>query len=739
MSCVEEVQFTNELVNSLTQEEVHRLQEMLKMPAAIVERVETNPTKFIYALKEEMDQFDPTEFINALDSINRPELIATAKKIKWMKASNVQRTKVTPSIETFVSLLRREITTDQWKLILGSGKELKFEKSLKSSIEEGKIKPDLVQLCETIKALQRYDVVEKIQKHIYVFHKMNDQEFETLLLDELESSNQGQQENLVVKLREYTKQQNEMVYLRFDDDETIPLDSVYTPLTVVKEIVMQSSDDTSLNEIEFLRTMREGQRRIEVVDFISIISTLDANEPIVLCLIGNPGSGKSFLCKYLALQYANGENNNFTYQLSLQCRNEGWHAMEKNSEDKEEKITTSFVRDFLAKTTPLSTKWSKSLHKYLVKTDGESLLLILDGVDEFTKDVPFKTTLLYSLLNRQILTRATILLTSRPGEWSNKREQYGDELRVEANYQVLGFSPSDRDLYFKKRISTQDKLRDVNQLFLLHDEINQLSLVPVNASLFSSLFNETTDILSHTLTHLYTELILYTIRRQLARMGLRKLTRVHKLSQFHPTIWKCITDIAFEAYEGIYHRELSAREKDKTIRIDQTDYTTERLGLMQVQVRLLKIGQRVNVWVFAHLTLQEFMSAVYLSDLKWLKQCVIMRFLVSSEEVFAMYRLVARFLCGILVDRASCHIPIICCNLIPDTMPFIEIPMCHQLCYFTDLVDISDWIEFIKYYLLITTIIIETNSPLITKIFPLSQKSITSECKLLFSGFCLSK
>ena len=43
--------------------------------------------------------------------------------------------------------------------------------------------------------------------------------------------------------------------------------------------------------------------------------------------------------------------------------------------------------------------------------------------------------------------------------------------------------------------------------------------------------------------------------------------------------------------------------------------------------------------------------------------------------------------------------------------------MCHQLYYFSDLVNISDWFEFIKYYLLITTIIIETNSPLIPKYF----------------------
>ena len=62
------------------------------------------------------------------------------------------------------------------------------------------------------------------------------------------------------------------------------------------------------------------------------------------------------------------------------------------------------------------------------------------------------------------------------------------------------------------------------------------------------------------------------------------------------------------------------------------------------------------------------MAAVYLSNKKWVVQCVMIRFIVSSEEVFAMYKMVVRFLCGLLSDRVACLIPIICRNLIPDTM-----------------------------------------------------------------------
>ena len=54
------------------------------------------------------------------------------------------------------------------------------------------------------------------------------------------------------------------------------------------------------------------------------------------------------------------------------------------------------------------------------------------------------------------------------------------------------------------------------------------------------------------------------------------------MAQFHPSILECIDRIGEEAYEGIFHRELSCREDDISIRVDLIDYKTERLGLMQV-------------------------------------------------------------------------------------------------------------------------------------------------------------
>ena len=649
--------------------------------------------------------------------------LASNSTLSIRQAKRKQSTENYPSTQSFVKLLQIELSSHEWKLIVGSESEnvdheMDFETAFKLSVKSGLIAPDLKQLCTKLNTVQRYDLVEQVQDYSAAFQRLDKNTFHDKIIEELEAEILEEHEKWSSNIKYYTKKQNKKVHIIFDDDYTVPLDSVFTNLTVLKEEVAVSKIMAvdSVTEIAYLRSMAEEEKPFETIDFINIITTLESDTPKILCLTGNSGCGKTFLCKYIALLYGNPKLTNFRYVLSIQCSNEEWHAMEKSREQEEASMDKQFLRRFLQLGIQLESNWMESLSRYLVKADGESLLLILDGVDEFTKRVPFKSTLLFALLQRHLLTRATILITSRPGHWSNLREEHAEQFNIDSNYMVLGFSPSNRDIYFKKRITTEDKLRDTKELFFLHDEINQLSLIPVIASLFSSLFNAVNNILSQTLTELYTKLIVYIMRRQLARMGLKKLTKVTHISQFDQSVLACINTIGEQAYEGIFHRELSSREDDISITIDERKYPTERLGLMEMCVKI-KLGQRVNVWSFPHLTLQEYMAAMFLSNKKWYNQCVITRFIVSSEEVFNMYRMVVRFVCGILTNRAACLIPIICRNLLIDTMEISHLPISLQLCFDCGIVSVSGWVEFTQFYLICASNIVESKSRQIDEFF----------------------
>ena len=294
-----------------------------------------------------------------------------------MSSANRSIGKETPlSTGTLVTLLRTEIKINQWKLIVGTGlsevvtSELDFESAFQLSIEKGLIKPDMATLCEVMIEIERHDLVEKIQKHVSVFKSMEISEFQNKLVNELGSEDKEEQVKWSNALRAYMKQLNKEVSILLDEEENVLLEHVYTPLTVVKEELanLKVGEDTTLNEIAFLKSMSDNVNRLETVDFISLVSSLDSNEPEVLILIGNPGSGKTFLCKYLALLYGTYELNNFTYVLSVPCRNEEWHNMEKTRQESELEIEEEFIQKWLLLAMPMSIRWSKCLAKQITKT-----------------------------------------------------------------------------------------------------------------------------------------------------------------------------------------------------------------------------------------------------------------------------------------------------------------------------------------------------------------------------------
>ena len=110
-------------------------------------------------------------------------------------------------------------------MILGAGipqdvsTEIDFDIAFKLCIEGRLISQDMDYLCEMMKALSRDDLVGQIQKHSSVFKDMNETEFQSIMMEELECDETEDQDDRVSRLKEYTLQQHEKVYIHFDDEE----------------------------------------------------------------------------------------------------------------------------------------------------------------------------------------------------------------------------------------------------------------------------------------------------------------------------------------------------------------------------------------------------------------------------------------------------------------------------------------------------------------------------------------
>ena len=703
-----------ELRKELTTGDVAKLRTQMNVPVGICDG-DSDGITYLFAVMK-WENFNPYAFYNAMTTLNRPHLVTIALKIPRLCVSEpIQGSDLFAeplSMKTLLQLLRSEITQKDWQVIaLGIKGSLQsrndFENIINESLESKLINKDLSNLERALKAVDRLDVATKVKEYQTIFVGMSEDEF----IGKMKRALRQQSDEIKQwehKLKQFLNKEYTMVTQMLGEDDKVSLTNVYVELTIVKQRPrpVKREDETTFNEIAYLRKIAKKEIEITPVDFANELKTYTTEKPEIWCLIGNPGCGKTFLSKRIALRFADAELKQISYSIAIPCRSTNWHSMETTRVEEDKSVTSEFVQEWLCLGLPATSDWTKDLAKHIAKSDGEGLLLIIDGLDEFTKKIPFDKSLLYSLLTRETLNQSTIIATTRPGAWTDISSHLG--IQVDRFYQVLGFSPENRDKYFEKQITKLNKLKECKKLLSLYDEMNQLSLIPVNASLFAALLKDDT-VTIQTLTHLYRELTCYLIRRQLDRMALKEQAKVKKIELFNESVLDCLYAIGRIAMIGVGSRELTSTEKVPMI-IDYVEVECHCLGLAHEFYTKDSAGSVKKVWAFAHLTMQEFISAIFLKSTSWTDQCLSVRYIADSNEHFSVFRMVVRFLCGLLANQSAALLTILCRKLFPDTTE--DLPIYHQIGFDIGnlLLPYTGWYDFTKKYFQLIPNLFETNS-----------------------------
>ena len=712
-----ELKTLTELSVKLTTVDITHIQNLIGIPEGLCEEI-LEGTNFLFALKR-WNKHNPYNFYQALLD-TKPDLIALACKVPWLcvsSQSEVELQENEMTIKSLIELLKNELKKGQWQLIYmvvtnEAVDNVGFEMTLNKLLERGYIHKGLNQLSEIMESIQRSDLVVKLRTYIRIFANMEEGEFESKFKREVN--------NQAKEMLQWEKQLKEFLQIQYGtvqeimgSDTTANLADVYIDLTILKDKPkeIKLEDETTYNEIAMLRRMAEEGGWRHPVDFTEELLTFEQTKPEIWCLIGNPGCGKTFLAKRTALRFSSSELVGIKYTISIPCRNTDWHTMESTRYEEELEIATEYISKWLCLGLPKGPNWSKDLAKHLTESDGEGLLLIIDGLDEFTRKVPFGKTFLCLLLTRQSLTKSTIILTSRPGAWTDISSVH--ELKIDRYYQVLGFSPENRDLYFKRQITNETKLKACWDLMERHDEMKQLSLIPVNASLFAALLKGEDSTSINTLSKLYYELTLYMIRRELSRMGLQEFSRVALISDLHTDIRECLKAIGFIAFLGVANRDLASEENVPLI-MGQEEYPSNCLGLAHEHYKKEAVGLIKKVWTFAHLTMQEFTAAHWLSTSTWTEQCYSIRYISHSSESFSLFKMLVRFLCGILSHKSAAILSIMYRYLTPQPISMIGMPMGYLLIrkpYVPqDLIPYTGLKDFAKINFQLTSMLFESNA-----------------------------
>ena len=155
----------------------------------------------------------------------------------------------------------------------------------------------------------------------------------------------------------------------------------------------------------------------------------------------------------------------------------------------------------------VTSKVTTCLTDYLLQTEGEDTVIIFDGFDELPEECR-KKCIIVDIINRRILTKSSLVITSLPTASSSLHGS------VDHRLQIIGFTEEDRLEYIQTALQNHNKQIKALQYYLQSNPtINALCYIPLNMTILLCLVEDGIDRLAKTQTEMYKRFIEMTIIR----------------------------------------------------------------------------------------------------------------------------------------------------------------------------------------------------------------------------------
>lgn len=303
-------------------------------------------------------------------------------------------------------------------------------------------------------------------------------------------------------------------------------------------------------------------------------------------LEGEPGTGKTTICKKIVYDWATETPNtlagNNCYMVFF------LEAQHFQGSDIIDSIYSSILPDSF----PVS---KADMAEVLAQPSiQEKVLIIIDAYDEQSSS---NTTLL-KLLQGKLLSRATILLTSR-STFANKILRY-----IDVGLIVHGFACLEDKLHFVTKYGQVSNLPDgllkeLHMYLIQNEATNDLSSIPLYLWFICLLAEDNEGCIPRTRTSLH-ESIVQLILRKAVENGLIDMN-------FTLNIYKSLAELAFNGM----CKENNSFAASRTDIDDETLEVLVSIGLLVCNNSPLKINPQ-KCYSFSHKTLKEFFAAKYL-------------------------------------------------------------------------------------------------------------------------------
>ena len=364
---------------------------------------------------------------------------------------------------------------------------------------------------------------------------------------------------------------------------------------MVRKIEVSKQEADKFTKLTLHGNIDDIVRVKEPLDFSGVGVQEDGSPARFVLVEGAPGIGKTTFAWEVSRKWSRGEILN-QYRLVVLLRLRDKRVREANN------IYDLFYhRD---------DELRREVAKEIRRNNGESVLLLYEGFDELPGKLQTQESVFLEILYREYLPEATVLITSRPCATEFLQKKF--KKQISQHIEILGFTKADVQSYIQSAVKNQKVRDEFSQYLTCYPHIRGLMYVPLNAVIVTEIYktaklDKSQEFVPTTLTELYTSLSRGMLLRYLTshnKYG-KEGWKLSRFSDLPEELHKQFNTICGIAFKGIL--------KDEFIFDDlERDFNT--LDLMQSAPELYVDQGAMVSHNFFHLTLQEFLAAVHVSQ-----------------------------------------------------------------------------------------------------------------------------
>ena len=355
-----------------------------------------------------------------------------------------------------------------------------------------------------------------------------------------------------------------------------------------------------LDDYEKFHKLSDTSRATKEIE--EILAPLENNIESPLALIeGAPGIGKSVLLKEIAYKWGSKQLlKKYELVLLVFLRDPSLRRV----------LSIHDLLQLFCKGDKNATQIVSACAQYLLDNGGKTLTLLLDGYDEYPRDLQ-EDSLIADILKRQVLPLCGLVVSSRPHASPHLHKQA--TIRVD----ILGFSETEREHYIKQALLDQPcKIKELTQYLHQRPSVDSICFIPFNMVILLYLYKLGIPLPNST-TGLYYHFICSTIYRNLLKFGSAPPANITDLTDLPEPYNKIIQQLSKLSLKALDNNKLIFTIDEITAAcpdIAATPGAINGFGLLQA-VQHFGLYTKTITLNFIHFTIQEFLAAHYISHL----------------------------------------------------------------------------------------------------------------------------